>query len=72
MTAAEVLALHAAIEERRRELGMLRWQVAVEIDITQAMLGQMRQGVASARTRQAAEAWLHRHTSTDPAPPSDH
>lgn len=67
MTAREVIALHAAIEARRRELGLCRWQVAVEMDLTLWLLQQMSRGVLSDRTRERAQAWLQRHS----APPPD-
>lgn len=71
MTAREVLALHAAIEQRRRELGLTRWQVAVDMDVNQWTLQNLSRGIASDRTRALAAAWLHRHTDPPP-PPSTH
>ncbi|MFB4294827.1 hypothetical protein ACBI99_44860 [Nonomuraea sp. ATR24] len=69
MTPAEIQALHALIKERRRQLGMPSWQVAVEMDVAEWTLQQMAHGRASVRTRQAAAAWLDRHTAPHEAAP---
>ncbi|WP_327587069.1 hypothetical protein OHA25_08660 [Nonomuraea sp. NBC_00507] len=66
MTAREILALHAALEARRRELHLCRWQVAVQLQIDPRTLWRMSYGLASPYTRRAAEAWLRRHTSPSP------
>lgn len=68
MTAREAMALHAAVEARRRQFAMPRWLVAAEADISPWCLQQAARGVASPRTREQLAAWLHRH----PAPPLPH
>lgn len=63
MTAREVLELRAAVDVRRRELGLKWWQIAVQADVGPDALCRMAHGVASPRTRAQLAAWLHRHTA---------
>lgn len=63
MSAREVIALRAAVDVLRRELGLYRWQVAVQADIGEGALRRAAYGVASARTRAQLQEWLHRHTA---------
>lgn len=66
MTRRQVIELHQALDSARAELGILRWELALQLDIDPRTLRYMAWGVASGRTIQFAAAWLHRHTS----PPS--
>ncbi|GIH91977.1 hypothetical protein ACFFMN_33785 [Planobispora siamensis] len=58
-------ALHAALDNRRRQLGLKWWQVAIEVDTTETRFREMRNGTVSPALRQRAEAWLERR----PVPP---
>lgn len=62
MTAREVLELRAAVDERRRQLGLRWWQISVQADVGEKALWRMSYGVASLRTRTQLQEWLHRHT----------
>ncbi|WP_214327872.1 hypothetical protein [Nonomuraea sediminis] len=65
-TRRQVLELHAELEARRKAAGLLRWQLAVQLDLTIRRLWQISQGVASEPTYRSAQAWLHRHTAPSP------
>lgn len=56
--------LHAALDARRRERGLMWWQVAVEMDVGPSTLERARYGQASAATLRKGAEWLRR-----PAPP---
>ncbi|MFF0867654.1 DUF4880 domain-containing protein [Nonomuraea sp. NPDC003560] len=62
----EAVALHTAIEERRHQLGLLRWQLAVQLDFSLEWINRLRHGEASQQLRQAVLAWLHRHPAPSP------
>jgi hypothetical protein len=66
MTGHDAMRLRAELDRRRRQLGLPWWQVAVQADVGEDALHRLRNGVASAPTREALAAWLHRH----PAPPA--
>ncbi|MDF5758580.1 hypothetical protein [Spongiactinospora sp. TRM90649] len=60
--------LHALLDERRRELGLRWWQIAVQADVTQQRLRLLRHGTCSPRMRARAEEWLRHHRKQDPPP----
>lgn len=54
--------LYPALDDRRRELGLFWWQVAVELDCTYNQLSRMRWGRVQPELCARAEAWLRRPT----------
>lgn len=56
--------LYAALDTRRRELGLVWWQVAIQADVDSRTLARIRYGTASQATRERCEEWLRR-----PVPP---
>lgn len=50
--------LYALVDERRRELGLPLWRVAVQLQVSTNYLGCMRRGHVSAPLRARVEAWL--------------
>ncbi|MGP3917647.1 hypothetical protein [Nonomuraea sp. 10N515B] len=52
--------LHAAVDARRRELGLKWWQIAVQADVSASALERLRNGVVGDRTREQLAAWLRR------------
>jgi len=50
--------LYTAMDARRREAGLVWWQVAVELDTCAETLRVVRDGLLSQRLRERIEAWL--------------
>ncbi|KAB8186929.1 hypothetical protein FH608_046425 [Nonomuraea phyllanthi] len=50
--------LHAALDERRRTLGLPWWRVAIQLQISGVFLNRMRHGHLSKPLRARVEAWL--------------
>ncbi|HXG03247.1 MAG TPA: hypothetical protein VNO23_07560 [Candidatus Binatia bacterium] len=54
------LELYAAVDARRRQLGLLWWEVEVQADISNTQRERLRAGRPSAVTRRRVEEWLRR------------
>ncbi|WP_431897853.1 hypothetical protein [Nonomuraea sp. bgisy101] len=52
--------LAAAIETRRRELGLTLWRLAVQMDVGEDAIRRLRHGGAGDDIRDRAEEWLRR------------
>lgn len=57
--------LYAALDARRRELGLAWWQVAVALDVNQVSIRQMHHGLHCQAVTERAPQWLERR----PVPP---
>ncbi|WP_433445681.1 hypothetical protein [Nonomuraea sp. CA-141351] len=63
MTPAE---LWAALNARRRECGLLLWQVALQLDVGEDAVHRLRSGSAGPEMRRRVMAWLEAREARPP------